>query len=112
MKPEAATQRGVGDIMGRGSFDEPSPSSHTSRIEIVSPHNRDRFILSRHRASRIVFRALPERVVEHVVWFLNGTELGKSGPPYEFIWEPTRGIHELLAVTPDKTAAKATFFVE
>ena len=60
----------------------------------------------------IVFRALPERVVEQVVWYLNGTELARTGPPYEFVWEPTRGSHELLAVTPDKTAAKTSFFVE
>jgi len=39
-------------------------------------------------------------------------ELGRTGPPYEFFWESTRGSHELLAVTPDKAAAKATFFVE
>jgi membrane carboxypeptidase/penicillin-binding protein PbpC len=59
-----------------------------------------------------VFRALPERVVEQVVWYLNGTELARTGPPYEFFWEPTRGRHELLAVTQDRSAAKTSFFVE
>lgn len=113
MKADSATGRtGGGGIGGNGSNGPGPASSRTSRIEIISPHNRDRFILSLHRPNRIVFRALPERVVEHVVWFLNGTELGKSGPPYELIWEPTRGSHELLAVTPDRAAAKATFFVE
>jgi penicillin-binding protein 1C len=96
---------------GRGSAVQ-SPASHASRIEIISPHNRDRFVLSRHIHNPIVFRALPERVVEHVVWYLNGKELARSGPPYEFFWEPIRGSHELLAVTPDNVAAKATFSVE
>jgi hypothetical protein len=59
-----------------------------------------------------VFRALPEKVVEHVVWYLDGTELARTGPPYEFFWEPIRGRHELLAVTPDNAAAKASFSVE
>jgi penicillin-binding protein 1C len=112
MKPEAATQRGLGEIIDTGASREPRRSSRASRIEIISPHNRDRFIYSPHRPTRIVFRALPERVVEHVVWYLDGMELGKTGPPYEFFWEPTRGRHELLAVAPDKAAAKATFFVE
>ncbi len=111
MKPEKAAPRGEEIVGGPGSR-EPAAASQASRIEIISPHNRDRFILSRHRPNRIVFRALPERVVEHVVWYLNGTELARTGPPYEFFWEPTRGSHELLAVTPDRAAAKTSFFVE
>jgi penicillin-binding protein 1C len=111
MTPGNVTQH-AGDIVSGTGSRQPAPASRTSRIEIISPHNRDRFILSRHRPNRIVFRALPERVVEHVIWYLNGTELARTGPPYEFFWEPTRGSHELLAVTPDKTAAKASFFVE
>ena len=112
MKPDNATQRGGGEIVASGGSREPGRVSHTSRIEIISPHNRDRFVLSRHRPSPIVFRALPERVVEHVIWYLDGTELARTGPPYEFFWEPIRGAHELLAVTPDNAAAKASFSVE
>jgi penicillin-binding protein 1C len=84
----------------------------SSGIEIISPHNRDRFIISPYRPNRITFRALPNRVVEHVIWYLDGAELARTGPPYEFFWEPSRGSHELLAVTPDNAAAKASFFVE
>jgi penicillin-binding protein 1C len=84
----------------------------SSGIEIISPHNRDRFIVSPYRPNRITFRALPNRVVEHVIWYLDGAELARTGPPYEFFWEPSRGSHELLAVTPDNAAAKASFFVE
>jgi penicillin-binding protein 1C len=112
MKPEQASQRVEEEISGRSGPRRPGAAFLTPRIEIISPHNQDRFMLSRYRPNRIVFRALPERVVEHVIWFLNGTELARTGPPYEFLWEPTRGAHELLAVTPDKAAAKATFSVE
>jgi penicillin-binding protein 1C len=103
MKPENAAQSNPG---ATGSM------PRRPGIEIVTPHNRDRFVISRHRPNRIVFRALPERVVEHVTWYLNGAHLATTGPPYEFFWEPTRGSHELLAVTPDKSAAKASFSVE
>lgn len=111
MKPENAAQRG-GETAGGSGSRGPAASSQDSGIEIISPHNRDRFILSRHGPNRIVFRALPERVVEQVVWYLNGTEIARTGPPYEFLWEPTRGSHELVAVMPNMTAAKTSFFVE
>ncbi|HTY23081.1 MAG TPA: penicillin-binding protein 1C [Desulfomonilaceae bacterium] len=112
MKPEKTMSRGGGEIVGLRGSRGLGPADRTSRIEIISPHNRDRFILSRHRPNGIVFRALPDRVVEHVIWVLDGMELARTGPPYEFFWEPTRGSHELLAVTPDNSAAKASFFVE
>ena len=99
------------DASGRAEHAR-SLTNKAARIEIISPHNRDRFILSRHRPNRIAFRALPSAVVEHVIWYLDGAELARTGPPYEFFWEPSRGNHELLAVTPDKAAAKASFFVE
>jgi penicillin-binding protein 1C len=112
MKPESTTQRAhAGIIAGQGA-DGLGRTSRSSGIEIISPHNRDRFVLARHRPNKIVFRALPQRVVEHVTWYLNGIELGQTGPPYEFFWEPTRGSHELLAVTPENAAAKASFSVE
>ncbi|MEW6530114.1 MAG: penicillin-binding protein 1C [Thermodesulfobacteriota bacterium] len=112
MKPENASQHASGETIGTQGIEGSGRTSRTSRIEIISPHDRDRFVLARHRPNKIVFRALPARVVEHVTWYLNGIELGQTGPPYEFFWEPTRGSHELLAVTPDNTAAKASFSVE
>ena len=61
---------------GETAFSSPghaqSLTNKGSGIEIISPHNRDRFILSRHRPNRIVFRALPSAVVEHVIWYLDG----------------------------------------
>jgi penicillin-binding protein 1C len=112
MKPDSTTQQVGGEIIASDGAREPGRASRNSRIEIISPHNRDRFVLSRHRHSPIIFRALPEKVVEHVIWYLDGTELARTGPPYEFFWEPIRGRHELLAVTPDNAAAKASFSVE
>ena len=111
MKPENPMQQG-GKMTGGPASIGPAAASKASSIEIVSPHNRDRFILSRHSPNRIVFRAIPEIVVDQVVWYLNGTELARTGPPYEFFWEPARGSHELMAVTPDMSAAKTSFFVE
>lgn len=104
MKPRETGFSGLGHTQGL--------ANKSFGIEIISPHNRDRFIISSYRPNRVVFRALPSAVVEHVIWYLDGTELARTGPPYEFFWEPSRGSHELLAVTPDNAAAKASFFVE
>ena len=112
MRPEASPESDQAKTTGIRHVRASSAGARSRKLEIITPHNRDRFIFSPHRSNRIVFRALPERVVDHVIWYLDGTELAKTGPPYEFLWEPTRGAHELLAVTSDKAAAKASFSVE
>lgn len=81
-------------------------------IRIINPHDSDRFILSAHLANRIVFRALPESVVDHVTWLLDGVEIARTDPPYELVWEMSRGKHVLHAVTPSLEAARVTFSVE
>ena len=84
----------------------------TSRISIVSPHNLDRFLTSPHMRSRVRFRALPDPLVSHVTWFLNGFEFRRTPPPYEFFWEPTRGGHSIHAVTPEGAADRIFIRVE
>lgn len=84
----------------------------TSRIEIVSPHDSDRFILSRHHRNRVLLRAIPRPVVGHVVWFVDGVEIARTPPPYEYFWKPTRGRHDIAAVTPNREAARVTIHVE
>lgn len=81
-------------------------------VEIVSPHDSERFILSRHRRDRVLCRAVPRSVVEHVTWLINGVEIMKTPPPYEFCWEPVRGTHVIHAVTPRKESARVTIHVE
>ncbi len=49
--------------------------SKSSRIEIVSPHNLDRFVLTSHNSGRVLFRAVPNPVVSHVVWMLDGMQV-------------------------------------
>jgi penicillin-binding protein 1C len=82
------------------------------RIEIINPHDLDRFVLSPHTSNRVLLRALPQPVVEHVIWFMDGVEIARTPPPYEFFWEPTRGRHVVHAVTPSNEAAQITFHVE
>jgi len=83
-----------------------------SHIEIVSPHDADRFVLSSPSPNRVLFRAVPEPVVEYVVWLIDGFEVARVPPPYEFLWDATRGKHTVHAVTPSNTAAKITIQVE
>lgn len=109
-KPELAST-GLRGVPGVRSPRSGGPAGR-SRIEIISPHDHDRFILGRHRPNRVIFRALPDTVVDHVIWFLDGVETARTGPPYEFSWEATRGLHVLHAVTPSNDAARVTFQVE
>ncbi len=90
----------------------PRLSGKGSPIEIINPHDADRFILSPHHPNRVLLRALPQPVVRHVIWFVDGVELTKTPPPYEFFWKPSKGRHVIHAVTPDREAARITVVVE
>jgi penicillin-binding protein 1C len=81
-------------------------------IEIINPHNFNRFIMSRHNSGRVLFRAVPASVVEYVLWVMDGVEIARTPPPYEFSWQMLRGTHDVLAVTPNKDAAHITIHVE
>ncbi|MFA6223229.1 MAG: penicillin-binding protein 1C [Desulfomonilaceae bacterium] len=81
-------------------------------IEIISPHEGDRLVCSGNSASTIPFRALPRVVVEYVVWLVDGKEVGRTPPPYEFFWTPSRGRHAIHAVIPSQDAASISIEVE
>jgi penicillin-binding protein 1C len=89
-----------------------STQTGKSHIEIINPHEMDRFILSNHSSNRVLFRAVPEPVVEYVVWLIDGFEVARVPPPYELLWELTRGKHTIHAVTPSNYAAKINIQVE
>ena len=81
-------------------------------IEIISPHDEDHFVLSPHRNNVIRFQAQTRSLVEHVAWFVDGMEITRTAPPYEFFWNPVRGKHVLLAVTPGNEASCIEITVE
>ncbi len=111
LSPEAALS-GSAPTYINPSSKRPNNTAKTSAIEIVSPHDSDRFILSPHTSGRVLFRAVPQPVVDHVVWLLDGAEIARTPPPYEFVWELVRGKHALYAVTPSLDAAQVTFQVD
>jgi penicillin-binding protein 1C len=81
-------------------------------VEIVNPHNLDRFVLSAHNSRHVLFRAVPASVVDYVLWLVDGVEIARTPPPYEFSWQMTRGTHTVFAVIPNKDAAQVTIHVE
>jgi len=106
---------------GRGRFRLSTETVHTDAgrvdhvavpIEITSPHDEDHFVPSPHRSNVIRFQARTRRLVEHVAWFIDGIEVSRTGPPYEFFWNPQRGKHVVLAVTPWHEAARLEITVE
>jgi penicillin-binding protein 1C len=112
MTPWGPTLPGNASPTMASSDPPPSLASPRARIRIVNPHEADRFVRSRHLPNRIVFRAVPDTVVDHVTWLIDGEEVGRSAPPYELVWEMSRGTHVLHAVTPSFEAAQITFSVE
>ena len=81
-------------------------------IEIISPHEGDRFVCSGISTSTIPFRALPRVAVEYVMWLVDGKEVGRTPPPYEFFWTPSRGRHAIHAVIPSQDATSISIEVE
>ncbi len=104
MNPNVRSAGRVG-VVGRGV-------GRTNGIEIVNPHNFNRFIMSRHNSRRVLFRAVPNSVVDYVLWLMDGAEIARTPPPYEFYWDMVRGTHTVFAVTPNKDAAQITIHVE
>ncbi|MBM4329431.1 MAG: penicillin-binding protein 1C [Deltaproteobacteria bacterium] len=90
----------------------PGPVDRSSRVSILSPHNFDRFVLSPHHENRIRFQATADPIVSQVIWILDGVEIARTPPPYEFFWEPLKGGHVVHAVTPHGEAAQVTIRVE
>jgi len=91
-------QRGLG---GRHRLD--TKIHDTPTIEIVYPHQGDRFITPRSSCEppEITVRAVPRQAYPFVRWFLNGVEVASTPPPYRWSWKLARGHHTLLATGPD-----------
>jgi penicillin-binding protein 1C len=80
-------------------------------IEITYPHPGDRFVVPRAAAQPpfIFVRAVPGRAVPFLRWFLDGSEVPSTPPPYRWRLPLARGHHTVLAASPDlaHTAAVA-----
>jgi hypothetical protein len=68
--------------------------------------------MSPYRENKVLLRAVPYPVVDEVIWLVDGVEIARSRPPYELLWDLTRGTHRILAVTPKRQAAQVTIHVE
>jgi len=82
-----------------------------SAIEITSPHDGDRFVLT-DSSLRIPFRAQPLEMIENVIWLVDAKEVARTPTPYEFFWTPSRGGHTIVAVTPLHEAVSINIHVE
>ncbi len=82
-----------------------------SAIEIISPHDGDRFVLT-DSSLRIPFRAQPREMIENVIWLVDSKEVARTSTPYEFFWTPSRGAHSIVAVTPHQEAFSINIHVE
>jgi hypothetical protein len=81
------------------------------QVSIIQPLDGDCYVLEGAGRS-IIFRARTAQPLEEVTWFLNGQELGSTGPPYELRWLPVRGLHQVMAVGPGGRGDSITIKVE
>jgi penicillin-binding protein 1C len=99
--------------VGLGEAQAPTRNKIKRRgVEIVTPHDGDRFVCSNLFPSTIVFRAQPQEVVNEIIWLMDGKEVTRTPPPYEFYWTPSIGAHSIHAVTPFNEAAQIGIYVE
>jgi penicillin-binding protein 1C len=85
---------------------------HGLGVRILSPHTGDHFVLSAEQRTRVRLRAIVRPVADYLIWHLDGVEIKRTGPPYEFFWKPVRGAHSISAVTPDGAGDKIHIMVE
>ncbi|MCA1961907.1 MAG: penicillin-binding protein 1C [Desulfomonile sp.] len=88
------------------------PPEKQPGIHILSPHERDRFVLAPHAEVRVRFHAVVQPVVPYVIWLVDGMEIARTALPYEFFWKPLRGRHTVHALTPTNEAAQVQIHVE
>jgi len=88
------------------------PPEKQPGIHILSPHEKDRFVLAPHEEVSVRFHAIAQPAVPYVIWLVDGTEIARTALPYEFFWKPVRGSHTIHALTPTSEAARVQIHVE
>ncbi len=81
-------------------------------IEIVSPHDGDRYVHSNFHDTTIYLRAIPSQRVEEIVWLINGEEFMRTTPPYEAYWNAEPGHYRILAISDGAAAGEVFIEVE
>lgn len=97
---------------GPGSIHLASSRPQGPMVSIVSPHDGDRFARPKGTNPIIPLRASLTKMVPEVIWIVDGVEVARTGPPYEFLWEARSGAHSIMAVLPEHQAAKIEITVE
>ncbi len=86
--------------------------AQVGRITIVQPHDRDRFVLVPGQENITRFRAVPEEPLPEIIWLIDGRELARTPPPYEFYWTMEKGRHEIAAIGPGEQGSSVVIDVE
>jgi len=57
-------------------------------------------------------QAVPEAPLPEIVWLIDGGEIARTGPPYEFYWPMAIGRHVITAISIGEEAAQVVINVE
>lgn len=115
-RPDSATQLPAMFALSRPTANTAAKVELTSQpgiVRITYPLDGDRFLRSAGPAeSAILFCARVTGPVSEITWYLDGTELARTGPPFRYRWVLTRGQHRLAAVGPNRVGDEIQFTVE
>ncbi|HTZ16982.1 MAG TPA: penicillin-binding protein 1C [Dissulfurispiraceae bacterium] len=89
-----------------------SAGSQASTVRIVYPLPDDRFVIYNAAESAIKLESVVTAPVPYVDWFIDGMHIGRTGPPYQLVWELQRGRHNIMAVGPDRRGDSISVTVE
>ncbi len=100
-------------LMRLDDFAENAVTAAQNSIKILSPMEGDCFIITPGGENKTLLRAVPAMPVKEIIWYYNGFELARSGPPYEAVLELEKGLHTITAISPeDQTASAVTISVK
>ncbi len=103
-----------GKIGSQPKVDNPRTSAGkgTSTVRIAYPLPNDHFVQNEAAEPVIKLESIVTAPVPYVDWFIDGMHQGRSGPPYQLIWELQRGRHRVMAVGPDHKGDSIEITVE
>ena len=96
------------------SMEEP-PEASTGEIyyvKIIYPLDGDHFVSDADPHEIIRLQALTTGPLPYVIWFVDGEELTRAGPPYDAYWKPAPGVHTITASSPQNTGDSIEVVVE
>ncbi len=82
-------------------------------VRIVYPLDQDRFVVNRAASNQLIkLRAVSDRPVPYIDWYVNGVLYERTGPPYQTYWPLVPGRYRITAADPASSGDAVSVRVE